>query len=240
MVDKLCKINQKATQEKASKAHINLHIYRVRSGFCLFYSSIYEPRYDKTKKKKKKNGMCAQPRLRSAWASTQSDQSLLCTQWVAKSPSFLYANSKDPNHTGQKTRLTCLIWTFIAHTDVTRSLFCVKAHNNSQVVCLLLCISILLCAVSLTLVMLNTLMPCPFLIFSQSDYLIQVVDTNSHSKWQTVQIQISWLLQKPTDLDLHCLQRQGISGISRTRVKYRHNWSSQFTSKFEELVKEVI
>ena len=29
----------------------------------------------------------------------------------------------------------------------------------------------------------------------------------------------SWLLKKPTDLDLHCLQRQGISGINRTRVK---------------------
>ena len=34
-----------------------------------------------------------------------------------------------------------------------------------------------------------------------------------------MQIQISWLLQKPTDLDLHCLQRQGISGFSRSRVK---------------------
>ena len=33
-----------------------------------------------------------------------------------------------------------------------------------------------------------------------------------------MQIQISWLFQKPTDLDLHCLQRQGISGFSRTRV----------------------
>ena len=31
------------------------------------------------------------------------------------------------------------------------------------------------------------------------------------------QIQISWLL-KPTDLDLHCLRRQGISGFSRTRL----------------------
>ena len=61
-------------------------------------------------------------------------------------------------------------------------------------------------------------MPCPFPIFSQSDYLIQVVDINSNTEWQTVQIQISWLLQKPTDLDLHCLQRQGISGFSRTRV----------------------
>ena len=33
-----------------------------------------------------------------------------------------------------------------------------------------------------------------------------------------MQIQISWLLQKPTDLDLHCLQRQGISGFSMTSV----------------------
>ena len=26
------------------------------------------------------------------------------------------------------------------------------------------------------------------------------------------------LVKKPTDLDLHCLQRQGISGFSMTRV----------------------
>ena len=57
------------------------------------------------------------------------------------------------------------------------------------------------------------------LIFSQSDYLILDFDTNSHTKRQTVQIQIIWLLQKPTDLALHCLQRQGIIGFSRTRVK---------------------
>ena len=34
-----------------------------------------------------------------------------------------------------------------------------------------------------------------------------------------MQILISWLLQKPTDLDLHCLQRQDISWFSRTKVK---------------------
>ena len=39
-----------------------------------------------------------------------------------------------------------------------------------------------------------------------------------------MQIQVSWLLQKPTDLDLHCLQSQGMSGFSRTRVKYAHKW----------------
>ena len=49
--------------------------------------------------------------------------------------------------------------------------------------------------------------------------MIRIVDINSYTEWQTVQIQISWLLQKPTDLDLHCLQKQDISGFSRTRVK---------------------
>ena len=58
-------------------------------------------------------------------------------------------------------------------------------------------------------------------VFSWSDYMIQIVAINSHTKWQIVQIQISWLLlQKPTDLDLHCLQSQSISRFSRTRVKH--------------------
>ena len=69
----------------------------------------------------------------------------------------------------------------------------------------------------LTLVLLNKLRSHTY--FCQSDYLIKVVDEDSHTEWQIVQILISWLLQKPTDLDLHCLQRQGISWFSRTRVK---------------------
>ena len=73
----------------------------------------------------------------------------------------------------------------------------------------------------LALVLLNKLRcHAPLLIFIQSDYLIQVVYTHSNTEWQTVQIQISWLLQKPTDMDLHCLQRQGIFRFSRTRVSY--------------------
>ena len=50
-----------------------------------------------------------------------------------------------------------------------------------------------------------------------------------------MQIQISWLLQKPTDLDLHCLQRQSISGFSRTRVNAKHvgkNFSRHFEMFF--------
>ena len=38
--------------------------------------------------------VCAQRRLRSAWASAQSDQSSLCAQWVAKGPRFLHADAQ--------------------------------------------------------------------------------------------------------------------------------------------------
>ena len=62
---------------------------------------------------------------------------------------------------------------------------------------------------NLTLAMQNKLiclnMSFPLLVFSLSDYFIQVIDTNSNTDWQTVQIQIIWLLEKPTDLDLLCL-----------------------------------
>ena len=82
--------------------------------------------------------------------------------------------------------------------------------------------------------------PHPLLIFSQSYYmyLIQVADTNLASKGQTVQIQISWLLlQKPADLDLHCLKRQGISGFSRTKVNlYQEIYCSKLKVNFIMLV----
>ena len=36
-----------------------------------------------------------------------------------------------------------------------------------------------------------------------------------------MQIQISWLLQKPTDLDLHCLQRQGCPSSARQGLSHQ-------------------
>ena len=72
-------------------------------------------------------------------------------------------------------------------------------------------------------------MPRPLLIMSQSNSLILIVDIQSHSKWQIVQIQISWLLKKPTDLDLHCLQRQDISRFSSTRVNQKINLGGRQT-----------
>ena len=41
----------------------------------------------------------------------------------------------------------------------------------------------------------------------------------------TVQIQISWLLQKPTDVGLHCFLRQGISCSARERFSM-YTWPS--------------
>ena len=52
--------------------------------------------------------LCAQRRLSSAWASTQSDQPLLCAQWVAKDPMFLHADSKDSDQTGRTVTLLIL------------------------------------------------------------------------------------------------------------------------------------
>ena len=39
---------------------------------------------------------------------------------------------------------------------------------------------------------------------------------------------ISWLLQRPTDLDLHYFQKQGISGFSRTRVNTIYTLGKKF------------
>ena len=84
------------------------------------------------KKKKKKMGqlksnhdttkptkwVCAQRRLRSAWASTQSDQ---CAQWVAKDPRFLHADSEDSDQTGQ---MPTLIWVLAGRTFTLLVLSC--------------------------------------------------------------------------------------------------------------------
>ena len=69
-----------------------------------------EPPHDKT------NKMTLRPvKTQINLASTQSDQSSLCAQWVAKDPTFLHADSKDSDQTGQMPRL---IWVFAEHTVI--------------------------------------------------------------------------------------------------------------------------
>ena len=73
--------------------------------------------------------LCAQRRLRSAWASAQSDQSSLCTQWVAKDPSFLHADSEDSDQTGWMPRL---IWVCAGRTLILLVLSCCGSYYNYE------------------------------------------------------------------------------------------------------------
>ena len=63
---------------------------------------------------KPRKWLCAQRRPGSALASAQSDQSSLCSQWVAKETSFLHADSEDSDQTGRMPRL---IWVFAGRTN---------------------------------------------------------------------------------------------------------------------------
>ena len=79
--------------------------------------------------RKQTKWVCAQRRLRSAWA-------LLCAQWVAKDPNFIHADSEDSDQTGRMPRL---IWVFAGHTLILLVLSCRgsycprhQAENNSN------------------------------------------------------------------------------------------------------------
>ena len=81
--------------------------------------------------------MCAQWRLRSTWASAQSDQSSLCAQHVVKGPMFLHEDREDSDLTGRMPRL---IWVLAVRTGhfvgfVMRRLYCdasKRAHLDSN------------------------------------------------------------------------------------------------------------
>ena len=95
-----------------------------------------EPWHDKTNKVSVRPAPGTQQRLRSAWASAQSDQSSLCAQWVAKDPSFLHADSEDSDQTGRMPRL---IWVFAGRTLVLLVLSCRGSNLNNMVLPELMC-----------------------------------------------------------------------------------------------------
>ena len=83
----------------------------------LSFKLRYEPRHDKT------NKVAVHPAktqislgIRPVWS-----ESSLCTQWVAKDPSFLHADSKDSDQTGWMPRL---IWVFAGRTVTLLVLSC--------------------------------------------------------------------------------------------------------------------
>ena len=90
------------------------------------YSSWYEPRHDKT------NTMSVRPAktrvslgIRPVWS-----ESSLCTQWVAKDPRFLHADSEDSDKTGRMPRL---IWVFARRTATLLVLSCRGSYNRNLV-----------------------------------------------------------------------------------------------------------
>ena len=69
--------------------------------------------------------VCAQRRLRSAWASAQSDQSLLSI-WRKLGPlATHWAHSRDSDQTGRMPRL---IWVFAGRTVISLVLSCHGSH----------------------------------------------------------------------------------------------------------------
>ena len=77
--------------ERAVPLAFSLVLFVFVLFFCSFFF-IFEPRHD-TKKKKRH---MRPGKTQISWASTQSDQSLRCvSNWVAKDPSFLHADSED-------------------------------------------------------------------------------------------------------------------------------------------------
>ena len=68
--------------------------------------------------------LCTQLRLRSAWASAQSDQSSLCAQWIAKDSGFLNADSENSDQTGwMDAQSLCWFCHEVAHSNMTLTFF---------------------------------------------------------------------------------------------------------------------
>ena len=77
-------------------------------------SEPFEPRHDKTNKMSVRPAKTDQ--IRPVWS-----ESSLCTEWVAKDPSFLHADSEDSDQTGRMPRL---IWVFARRTVTLFVLSC--------------------------------------------------------------------------------------------------------------------
>ena len=86
--------------------------------------------------------------------------------------------------------------------------------------------------VNLTLILLNKLcLPHPFLTVNQSDNSM-LLSNYKFTNWIENSVDPD---QMPSDLDLHCFQRQCLSWFSRTRVnffKFKYNHCNRKTSSF--------
>ena len=80
---------------ESSKTDLNWVVVHENASIVCTWTSAWQ---------NKQNDICAQRRLRSAWASAH---------WIPKDPSFLYADSEDSDQTGRMPRL---LWVFAGRT----------------------------------------------------------------------------------------------------------------------------
>ena len=96
---------------------------------CKVSYEQYEPWHDKT------NKVTVRPAktqislgIRPVWS-----ESSLCTQWVAKDPSFLHVDSKDSDQTGRMPRL---IWVLAGRTVTWLVLSCRGSYHEERNLCI--------------------------------------------------------------------------------------------------------
>ena len=100
------------------RKHKVTNFFLVPAIYCIKFVSVSQTIHMKMSHlmTKQQNGMCAQRRLRSAWASAQSDQSSLSAGRKLGSLSTYWAHNEDSDQTGWMPRL---IWVFAGCTVIS-------------------------------------------------------------------------------------------------------------------------
>ena len=96
------------------------------------WSGSFEPPYDKTNKM-----TCAQRRLRSAWPSAQSDQSLRCLHDETLGPQLPIQCTANSHQTGRMPRLICHCWAhrsfcWLCHAAALFMVIITSSHMKSE------------------------------------------------------------------------------------------------------------
>ena len=164
--------------------------------------------------------MCAQRRLRSAWASAQSAQSLLCAlNGYLKTQAFFMWTAK----TDQTGRMLRLIWVFAGYVGfVMKQLICQTSfwHNKSWL--LQTGASLFFYTDKLPLISYGNCRPVPY---RQVDCPIKVTLQTSFTVNERVQQHKGW--QKLTRiLKVQCIRLSRFSSPSITCLKTRTEYSS--------------
>ena len=108
--------------------NVTFNNFSVITRQCLVVTGSSVLTYMSRDMTKPTNWVCAQRRLRSAWASAQSDQSSLSAWRNLGSLAVHWMHSKDSDQTGRMPRL---IWVFAGHTVTLLVLSC-RGSNSAH------------------------------------------------------------------------------------------------------------